>query len=314
MNAFVYLAPLTVAIVACEIAFPGRAVYHYGWFNVALAALAIAAAVSAREPFRAANGARARIGVVAIAFGAAIAGFTGVASGLLAPDSRTIVGAPGANVRVDELGGTLSFPFTIAGSNGATPPGVVLNRSGRATEIGATASNIGTFVLRQIPRDVIYVEAADARGARLTVTQPNGGTFLSPVLLMQQLQKIPQTNLDLPFDAFAVPAAHRNVKAVLFTAAQAAMLHPSSGIQAAAVLFAVDDEDDRPLPGAIGLARDGETVALGGLRLRAELMSYPAVEFVAVPSLLAVVLSALAVAGGFLLKSVRERRTPEVVS
>jgi hypothetical protein len=303
VSALVLLAPLTLAVVACEIIFPGRDFYHYGWFNVALAALVVAALIAARKPFRAAKSARSRIGIVAIAFGAAVAGFAGVASGLLAPDSRIVVGAPGANVRVDELGGTLTFPLKIA--DGA-PLDVVLTQSGRTSAIGAGSRNIGTFVLRQMPRDVVYVEAADARGASLTVTQPNGATFLSPVLLMQQKQKIPDTNLDLPFDAFAVPAAHRNVKAVLFTAQQAAMLHPMAGAQSQAVLFAVDDEDDRPLPGAIAFAREGETVAVGGLHLRAGAFSYPAIEFVAVPSLVAVVLGALAIVAGFLLKNVRE--------
>ena len=312
MNALLFLAPLTLAVVAGEIVFPGRNLYHYGWFNVLLAALIVTTILSARAPFRAARGARTRLGIAAIAFGAAIAGFAGVASGLLAPDSRTVVGAPGAKVRVDELGGTLSFPLTIAGANNGAAPDVVFTRSGRVTSIGASARNIGTFVLRQIPRDVVYVEAADAHGASLTVTQPNGATFLSPVLLMQQRQKIPETNLDLPFDAFAVPAAHRNVKAVLFTAQQAAMLHPTGGAQGQAVLFAVDDEDDRPLPNAIALAKDGEVVRLDGLRLRADLFSYPAIEFVAVPSLVAVALGALVVAGGFLLKSVRIAPAAEV--
>jgi hypothetical protein len=303
VNALVLLAPLTLAVVACEIFFPGRDFYHYGWFNVALAALVVACLLAARAPFRAAKAARSRIGIVAIAFGAGVAGFAGVASGLLAPDNRVVVGAPGANVRVDELGGTLAFPLKIAGAGALD---VVLTRSGRTTAIGATGRNVGTFVLRQVPRDVVYVEAADRRGASLTVTQPNGATFLSPVLLMQQRQKIPDTNLDLPFDAFAVPAAHRNVKAVLFTAQQAAMLHPTGGAQAQAVLFAVDDEDDRPLPGAIAFARDGETVDIGGLHLRAGAFSYPAIEFMAVPSLVAVVLGALAVVAGFLLKNLRE--------
>jgi hypothetical protein len=304
VNAFLSLAPLTLAVVACELLFPGRDFYHYGWFNVALAALVVACLIAVRKPFRAAKSVRSRLGILAIAFGAGIAGFAGVASGLLAPDNRVVVGAPGANVRVDELGGTLAFPLQTAG---AAPLDVVLTRSGRATAIGATGRNIGTFYLRQVPRDVVYVEAADRRGASLTVTQPNGATFLSPVLMMQQRQKIPDTNLDLPFDAFAVPAAHRNVKAVLFTAQQAAMLHPTAGVQAQAVLFAVDDEDDRPLPGAIALARDGETVDVGGLHLRAGAFRYPAIEFVAVPSLVAVVLGALAIVGGFFLKS--EART-----
>jgi hypothetical protein len=294
VNATYLLAPLTLAVVACEIAFPGRDVYHYGWFNAALAGLVAWTVASARKPFRTAP-ARARIGIAAIAFGAAVAGFAGVASGLLAPDNRTIVGAPGANVRVDELGGTLSFPLRIA----AGSSDVLLVRSGRTTAIGSSPRNVGTFVLRQVPRDVVYVEAADRRGARLTVTQPNGATFLSPVLMMQQHQQIPDTNLDVPYDAFAVPAAHRNVKAVLFSPQQAAMLHPTAGVPAQAVLFAVDDQDDRPLPGAIVLAHDGETVEAGGLRLRPAIFTYPAVEFVAVPSLLAVVVGALALVAGF---------------
>jgi hypothetical protein len=300
VNALTFLAPLTLAIVACEIIFPGRDLYHRGWFCVALVALVAASVLAARKPFRAAAGARARAGIAAIAFGAVVAGFAGAASGLLAPDNRTIVGAPGANVQVDELGATLSFPLKAEGSEGGAPE-VLLQRSGSATPIGATPRNLGTFVLREIPRDVVYVEAADARGASLTITQPNGATFLSPVLLMQQHQKIPNTNFDLPFDAFAVPAAHRTVKAMLFTPQQAAMLHPDGGALSAAVLFAVDDQDDRPLPGAIVLARDGETIDAGGLRLRAGLLSYPAVELMAVPSLAAVILAAIAMVAGFLL-------------
>jgi hypothetical protein len=88
---------------------------------------------------------------------------------------------------------------------------------------------------------------------------------------------------------------------MLFTPQQAAMLHPDAGILSAAVLFAVDDQDDRPLPGAIVLARDGETVAAGGLRLRAGLLSYPAVELMAAPSLVAVILAAISIVAGFLL-------------
>jgi hypothetical protein len=298
VKALVLFAPLTLAIVACEIVFPGRDFYHYGWFNVALAALVVASVLAARAPFRAAKTLQYRIAVAAIAFGAAVAGFAGVASGLLAPDDRVVVGAPGANVRVDELGGTLAFPLQTAVSGGSLD--VVLNRSGRLTAIGAGGASTGTFALRQIPRDVVYIEAADRRGASLTVTQPNGATFLSPVLLMQQRQKIPDTNLELPFDAFAVPAAHRNVKAVLFNAQQAAMMHPAAGVQGQAVLFAVDDEDDRPITGAIAFARNGETADIGGLHLRAESFTYPAIELMAVPSTSAVVLAALALGAGFL--------------
>jgi hypothetical protein len=304
VNALTFIAPLTLAIVVCEIIFPGREFYHAGWFNVALAALVVLCLLSSRKPFRAASDTRRRAGVAAVAFGAAIVGFAGVASGLLAPDSRTIVGAPGASVRVDELGGTLSFPLVEAAG---TVPDVLLTQGGRTTAIGSGSHDIGTFIVREIQRDVIYVAAADRRGARLTVTQPNGATFLSPVLLMQQRQKIPETNLDLPYDAFAVPAAHRNVKAVLFSAQQAAMLHPTAGVAARAILFAVDDEDDRPLPGSIALAREGQDIELAGLRLRGDVLTYPAIEFVAVPSLVALILGAVVMAGGWLALVVRER-------
>lgn len=120
MNAFLSLAPLTLAVVACELLFPGRDFYHYGWFNVALASLVVACLIAVRKSFRAAKSVRARIGIVAIAFGAGIVGFAGVASGLLAPDNRVVVGAPGANVRVDELGGMLAFPLKTAGAGRST--------------------------------------------------------------------------------------------------------------------------------------------------------------------------------------------------
>ena len=309
MKALVLFAPLTLAIVACEIFFPGRDFYHYGWFNVALAGLVVASLLAARAPFRAAKTAPSRIGVAGIAFGVVIAGFAGVVNGLLAPDTRVVIGAPGANVRVDDLGGSLAFPLKASAGGGS--PDVVLNRSGRLTTIGASGGSSGNFSLRQIPRDVVYIEAADRRGASLTVTQPNGATFLSPVLLMQQLQKIPDTNLDLPFDAFAVPAAHRNVKAVLFSAAQAAMMHSAAGAQGQAVLFAVDDEDDRPIPGAIAFAHNGETVDIAGLRLRSEVFRFPAIEVIAVPSPSAVILAALALGAGFLIVFLRKAEVSE---
>jgi hypothetical protein len=303
VNSLTFLAPLILAITACEIFLPGRDLYHLGWFNLLLAALVVACLIASRGAFRSVRGTRARVAVAAIAFGAAIAGFAGVASGLLAPDNKTIVGAPGSNVRVDDLGGTLAFPLKTAA--GDATPDVAFVRSGWTTPIGPGSRDIGSFVLRQVPRDVVYVEASDARGASLTVTQPNGSTFLSPVLLLEQKQKIPGTNLNLPFDAFAVPAAHRNVKAVLFSPEQAAMLHPAGGLQGQAVLFAIDDEADKPLPNSIALAHDGETVEVGGLRLKASLFRYPAIEYMAAPSLVAVVLGALAVAAGFIFKNER---------
>jgi hypothetical protein len=270
-----------IAMVAVEIALPGRDVYHAGWYNVLLAGCAIVAIVRARPAF------------LAVAFGAAIAAFAGISNGLLAPDNREIVGAPGQRVRVDDLGGSLNFPLVAAGTSIAGSPRIALERAGRAPlPITESARNIGSFVLRTQPRAVVYVEARDARGGRLTITQPAGTAFLSPVLLMQQRQTI--AGMDLPFDSFAVPAAHRIVKAVLFTPQQAAALRGMAGAEIPAVLFAVADEQDRVLPHGIALDPDGSSIVLGGLQLHAVVLEYPAVEVVAVPQF------AVTLAGAFL--------------
>ncbi|MBV8491088.1 MAG: hypothetical protein JO199_11220 [Candidatus Eremiobacteraeota bacterium] len=270
-----------VALVGVEIAFPGRDLYHTGWYNALIAAGAIVAAVRARPSFWVA------------AFGAAIVAFAGISNGLLAPDNRSIVGAPGSRFRVDDVGGWLNFPLVAAGTSIAGSPRVSLERPGRApVEIGDAPRNIGSFVLDAFERSVVYVEARDARGGTLTITQPTGSTFLSPVLLMQQRQTI--AGMDVPFDSFAVPAAHRIVKAVLFNAEQAAALHTVAAAGLPAVLFAVDDDQDRVLPHGIAVDPDGTTIALAGLRLHAVVLDYPAVDVVAVPQF------AVTLAGAFL--------------
>lgn len=304
-------AALVVAVAFAELFFPGRAVYHAGWFNVALLALGTIGVAQARAQFVRARGIRTRVAIAAVAFGAALAALAVAASGLLAPDNRSVVGAPGQTVRVDELGGTLQFPAVEA--LGAAPPrgsAVLFERSNRlAVPVDERARNVGSFILRAVPRQVVYAQARDSSGGTLTITQPSGSSFLSPVLLMQQSQTI--AGLDVPFDSFAVPSAHRVVKAVLFSPQQAATMRGLQGTaRAPAVLFAVDDEDDRPLPHAIVVARSGAAVSVGGLRLYAQVLSYPAIEIVAAPALGAVLAAALLVVGGLVfLQLARERET-----
>jgi hypothetical protein len=306
---FAASALIVVAAVAAEVVFPGRDLYHAGWFNVALLAIACAGALAARRQFARTPDVRARAAIAAVACGAAVAALAGAASGLLAPENRTVVAAPGARVALDDFGGALEFPAVENGAgNGAGFAGaVLLQRPGRRPlPVGEGGRNAGSFILHTVPRQVVYVEARDARGGRLTITQPSGSSFLSPVLLMQQTQSI--AGFDLPFDSFAVPAAHRDVRAVLFNAQQAATLRPMAGnAPAPAVLFAVDDENDRPLPRGIELARDGSTVAVGGLLLHAAVLAYPAVEIVAAPALPAVVAGAVLVLGGLAVRQTQRR-------
>ncbi len=303
MSAYAIVALALVAGVGVEIALPGRAVYHAGWYNVALVALAILTVAAARKRFRAAGTARTRAAVVVLTIGATIVAVAGVASGLFGPDDQTIVGAPGQRVRVEGLG-VLSFPF--AGSSNADVV-VTLERPLRpALPIGTRPSNAGSFILRGVPRDVAYVEARDPSGGPLTVTQPQGAAFLSPVLLMQHRQNI--AGLDLPFDSFNVPAARRVVKAVLFTPAEAAMLlQGRSRPGQAAVLFAVDDESGRLQRNGIALSAGGGSVRAGGLALRATVESYPSVEIVSSPNLIATALGALLVFGSIVVLTVPQR-------
>lgn len=294
---FVIVCAAVVVAAIVEIAIPGAGVYHAGWFNVALLAAGATAVALARTRLGRANSVR-RFAIVALASGTCVAALACVANGLLAPDNRTVVGAPGQSVRVDELGGRVAFPPADALADATTTTrDVVLERTGRSVvPIGEHGRNVGTFVLRPAPRDVVFVEARDVRGNRLTVTQPSGTAFLSPVLLMQQRQTI--AGFNVPVDSFAVPAAHRLVRVVLFTPQEAAMLHGLEGGIGPAILFAVDDENDHPLPHAIDAARSAVRVGLGGLQLRGIAFSYPAVEVIAVPSLPAAIVSSILVLGG----------------
>jgi hypothetical protein len=261
------LAALVVLGVVIEVVAPGRAIYHAGWYNVALAALAIWAVASLR---------RAPL----MAFGVGAIAFAGVASGLLGPDTRTVIGAPGTSVRVDEAGGTLVFPLL------------------HAQPIGARRYTT-TALLRSVPRTVVAIAAFDRRGAHLTITQPTGAAFLSPVLLMQNTQTI--AGFTLPYDTFAVPAAHRIVKAVLFSAAEAASMPALSMVRGPVVLFDLEDDTGASIPHGIGVAPEGQLVRLGGLGLRASVMSYPAIEVTSIPDLAVIAAGFLAILIGALL-------------
>ncbi len=295
MNWFASTALVVIAAVVVEIWLPGRPAFHAFWYNVTLTALAIVIVVNARKQWKAARSSRLRLAIVAIAFGAAATAVAGVASGLFAPDDRDVVGAPGERVRVEEVG-TLSFPLPDQDRGG--PVMVTLDRPLHSPlEIGAQARNAGSFLLRALPRDVVDVEVRDLLGNRLTVTQPSGSVFLSPVLLMQARQTI--AGMNLPFDSFNVPAARRVVKAILFTPAEAAVLsHDPGAVGQSAVLFAVDDENDRPLPHAIVLSSGGAAVRAGGLWLRADVTSYPEIEVIWVPNIAVVAIGTLLVLAG----------------
>jgi hypothetical protein len=123
---------------------------------------------------------------------------------------------------------------------------------------------------------------------------------------MQERQTI--DGMDLPFDSFNVPAARRVVKAILFNAAEAAVvLRDPGAVGQPAVLFAVDDERERPLPHAIALSAGGAAVHAGDLWLRGDVTSYPMIEVISIPNIAVVTIGTLLVLGGVLGLGVRRR-------
>jgi hypothetical protein len=281
------LACAVLCAVAIELIVPGANLYHTGWYNVAIAAVAIVLAVRVRKIVRASRTSRARTGVIVAGFGVAAVALAGVSCGLFAPDPQTIVGAPGTTVNVEGI--PVHFPLVQDG-----PPA----RSYR-----------GSFLLDPQPRTVVSVDVADAEGRHLTTTQPTGAAFLSPVLLMQSTQAF--GGFTLPYDTFFVPAAHRIVKAVLLTPEAVANMPALAGTNAV-MLFDVEDEREMEIPHGIGVARDGVATLLGGLMLRPHLLDYPAMRLIALPSPLIVILGSIAAVLGLIILALDARRGPGV--
>ncbi len=285
MNLLVLAPLLALVLVLVQFVVPGKPVYHYGWYNVAIFGLLIVGvywwrAVARAAPKDAAAALVALMGTVAI-------GAAGIASGLFAPDDATVIASPGTSVPVADLGGALVFPLVAPTASDAA---VIVQLVRRASSLNIAPNGArfaGAFRLQQVYRPVVEIEAATPAGSHLTITQPTGSAFLSPVLTLANQQTI--AGMNLPFDTFAVPAVHRIVHAVLFDAQHLAMLHNVNAGESSAVLFDVDDDTGRSLPHGIRLVLDGERVAVGGLLLRPTVHSYPAVRIVAVPLPLLVV-------------------------
>ncbi|HET7814818.1 MAG TPA: hypothetical protein VFL13_10645 [Candidatus Baltobacteraceae bacterium] len=259
---------------------PGRPLYHYGWYNALDAALIAAAMYGIRKRTPGQQLAVAGAGLIALA---------GIASGLMGPDTQTIVGAPGATIETADFG-AIRFPLDASGIP--------------ARRYGMQA------IFTAVPRDVVHVTASDAKGNHLTLTQPTGATFLSPVLLMQQTAQI--AGRTLRTDEFSLPAVARSVKAVYFTPAQIADMHPP-GIApgSAAVLFDMTDSKERAVPHGLNLIASGTQGNVGGVVLRPDVEVFPAIEAASAP-MLPLVLIGLVVLFAGAAQSFARRKMPEL--
>jgi hypothetical protein len=233
--------------------------------------------------------------------GALVVIAAGIASGLLGPDTEIVSRAPGTVAPLGDVGAAAFFPIADAAAIARGDGHVLLQRRG-AGPIDVSPGErrfVGATVVELVPRAAAYVEARTTTGDHLTITQPTNPAFLSPVLLFTQ--QIALAGKMLPADTFAIPALHRQVKAFYFASGAPGATGAAHGqpTGAASVLFAVDDDDGRLVSGGIGFAPAGQSVDLGGLRLRATLGSYPTLAISAVPLTPALVLGCALLVAGF---------------
>lgn len=294
----------SIAFVLAQDVEPQWAGFHLWQYTAALALGATAIFAYILGARRGEDGDVGRRLVVAMV-GALVIIAAGIASGLLGPDSETVVRAPGTVAPLPALGAAAFFPIADAAAIGKGDGHVLLRRRG-ASQIDVASGGrafLGAFELGLVPKNAAYVEARTLAGDHLTITQPTNPAFLSPVLLFTQQVAI--AGKLLPADTFAVPALHRQVKVFYFASgAPGAGAHGQAG-SGPSILFAVDDDNGRLIPGAIGFAASGASVDLGGLRLQATIGTYPALTVSAVPLPLALWLGAILVVVGIGLAFVR---------
>jgi hypothetical protein len=270
-----------VLFVLAEYVYPSWPGYHVWEYATALVLLATPVAGRALELRRDKSG--TALGQFVALLGALVIMATGVGSGLLGPDTEIVQKPPGTVAPLPDVGAAAFFPNANAEAIAAGNEGVILRRLGAEPvdiEPGARRL-VGATELELVPRLAAYVEARDAQGERLTITQPTSPAFLSPVLLFPE--RVTVAGKNLPADAFATPALRRQIKAFYFSKADsdAARAHGMGGAES--ILFAVDDDSGKPVKDGIGFAATRTPVDLGGVRLEPTLGTYPALAISAVP-------------------------------
>jgi hypothetical protein len=295
-----------VLIVLAQYVYPAWAGFHLWEYATALVLLALPALGRAFALRR--DGERDALWQFVALLGSLVIITSGIGSGLLGPDTEVVQRPPGTVAPLPDVGAAAFFPNADAAAVARGDGAIILRRPSGPPLTVDTGSRrvVGATELEAIPRIAAYIEARDARGDRLTITQPTSAAFLSPVLLFPE--RVTVAGKELPADAFATPALRRQIKAFYFSKADsdAARGHGMAGIES--VLFAVDDDSGKPLPGGIGFAPSGTATRLGGVGLRPTLGSYPALVISAVPWPPAVALGAALVLAGLVLWTVKSVR------
>jgi len=277
----IVLALLAIGLTVAQDVAPARDWYH-SWQYIALLALAIVVmfgyAWSARGGADGVAGRRFALGIA----GAIATAVAGLLSGLIGPDTVTVVGTPGTVTPVPDLGVAAFFAPADPASLARGDAGITLRRRGDGpVDVGTQPTPVGLSIVFTQLRPAAYVVARDSHGNRLTVTQPNNPSFLSPVMLFRQQQQI--RDKTFPMDTFATPAEQRIARILYFSAADlAAFRHglPGAANQAGAVLSIADDAGNAR---GLTIAASGMPVNVAGLNLTITLGTYPVLVIASAP-------------------------------
>jgi len=275
-------AVLAIALTFAQDVLPARDWYH-GWQYVTILAIAIGVMfVHALHAWRAKDDPAGKRVAVSLAGAIAVA-VAGLLAGLIGPDTVTVVGTPGTVTPVAELGAAAFFPAADAESIPRGDATVTLRRRDAGPlEIGTRPFPVGLSVAFTQLRPAAYVVARNDRGDRLTITQPNNPSFLSPVILFRQAQEI--HGRTFPLDTFAVPAAQRVVHVLYFSPADLAAMGHDPAVPAPAGPGAIlSVSDDAGGQHGITMAASGVPVTIGGLHVTVTLGSYPVLQIAAAP-------------------------------
>ncbi|HEY0615119.1 MAG TPA: hypothetical protein VGC96_10780 [Candidatus Elarobacter sp.] len=292
------VAAITFALVVAQDLVPATPLYHTWQYALALTAGIVVMLAYARGARRGDDGSAGKRLLPAVG-GAVVAGLAGLASGLLGPDTASVIGTPGT---VTPLGALGAAAFSAPAGPDSLERGsadVTLRRRNASEIVVAPGRRrlAGESIVYLEPRPAAYVDAFDARGAHLTVTRPASSAFLSPVLLFREHQRIGQ--FDLPFDTFATPARHRVLRAIYFTPGQLRGFAHAGAVAdptRPAVILTASDDAGKQL--GITLASSGRTVEVGGIRVRLAIGTYPALAVAAAPATWALIIGGVLFVAG----------------
>lgn len=280
-------AIFVILLTLAQDVFPARDGYH-GWQYVTVMAIAIGVMTS--YVWRVWRGsATGRRFALALA-GAIAVGVAGLLSGLIGPDTVTVIGTPGTVTPVPDLNAAAFFsaadPQSLARGDATV---TVRRRDGSAIAVDSHPVPIGLSVAFTEMRPAAYVVARDLSGNRLTVTQPNNPSFLSPIVVFRQSQDI--HGHTFPLDTIAVPGVHRVVRILYFSAAELALTrHETKAGEAGAILSVSDDAGAQR---GLTMLPSGTTAEIDGTRYTVTLGRYPVLNVASAPQPFTVVIGVL---------------------